>query len=487
MAAGASDLPAKSPEGETSVEASLCHNCGAVAPGNFCSMCGQTTHVHMPTLFEFLHEFISHHVALEGTLVASLKRLLFSPGRLTLDYYQGKRARYVAPLRLYLTFNVIFFLAVSLFQTIGLGSISQDADARNAVAQAKFSDATAAIDEATKEIMADPELTPEQRQAAAQKLATLQQYAARAALPDTLQKGSGAAPSSGDGASTSSGTPAAAAAPSSKDTASVSSGAAAVKAKPEKTYNFTFGKPPAGATSSGALSSGNATSSDATSASGSFAIAPGKDEDDDDDDAAALRDVRKNVHDEVLESARDAAEAVAPDAKPLAKTSGTPNINISRVPNSTVPAWVDRYAPIVHRRIDELSKRSSEENLEHLKQNSLHYAPYTLLALLPVCAFLLQMSFIGRHRGYVEHLVATLHGHTFLFIVLLVFVPINAYSGKLGALWMLLALVHMVWALSRIYGSRGIGLFMRLSVLAVTYGIALVFATSFAVLISVLT
>ena len=86
----------------------------------------------MPTLFEFLHEFVSHHVAFEGTLVASLKRLLFSPGRLTLDYFDGKRARYVAPLRLYLTFNVVFFLAIELFQVIGLGSISQDVDAKKA-------------------------------------------------------------------------------------------------------------------------------------------------------------------------------------------------------------------------------------------------------------------------------------------------------------------------------------------------------------------
>ena len=62
MAAGTADLPAESPKQETSVDAPLCHNCGAVAPGKYCSACGQTTHVHMPTLFEFLHEFISHHV-----------------------------------------------------------------------------------------------------------------------------------------------------------------------------------------------------------------------------------------------------------------------------------------------------------------------------------------------------------------------------------------------------------------------------------------
>jgi hypothetical protein len=213
----------------------------------------------------------------------------------------------------------------------------------------------------------------------------------------------------------------------------------------------------------------------------------GKDDDDDDEDEASNR---RDVRQEVLASARDAADAAGPAEKPpVAKPGGLkPDVvTIKKVENSTIPPWVDRYAPSVRRHIEQVGQRSSEENLQHLKENGLHYAPYTLLALLPVCAFLLQLAFIGRHRGYVENLVAALHGHTFLFIVLLVFVPLNAYSGALGALWMLLAVVHMVWALSRIYGSRGIGLFMRLSVLAVTYGLALLFATIFAVFLSVLT
>jgi hypothetical protein len=42
--------------------------------------------------------------------------LLFKPGRLTLEYLQGKRVRYVLPLRLYLTFSIIFF---ALFKFAG--------------------------------------------------------------------------------------------------------------------------------------------------------------------------------------------------------------------------------------------------------------------------------------------------------------------------------------------------------------------------------
>jgi hypothetical protein len=58
---------------------------------------------------EFVHEFIGHYVALEGKLWKSLGLLLFRPGRLTLEYIKGRRVRYVQPLRMYLTFSLIFF------------------------------------------------------------------------------------------------------------------------------------------------------------------------------------------------------------------------------------------------------------------------------------------------------------------------------------------------------------------------------------------
>jgi hypothetical protein len=91
-----------------------CPNCGTKLAGNFCQGCGQATHLHVPSAREFLHEFIAHYVALEGKLWKSLALLLFRPGRLTRDYIEGKRARYVEPLRLYLTFSIIFFAMFKL-------------------------------------------------------------------------------------------------------------------------------------------------------------------------------------------------------------------------------------------------------------------------------------------------------------------------------------------------------------------------------------
>jgi hypothetical protein len=89
--------------------ASDCPNCSATVSGNFCHECGQETVLHPPSTGEFFHEFVGHYVALEGKLWQTLKLLLLKPGQLTIEYMAGRRVRYVQPLRVYLTFSLIFF------------------------------------------------------------------------------------------------------------------------------------------------------------------------------------------------------------------------------------------------------------------------------------------------------------------------------------------------------------------------------------------
>jgi len=93
-----------------------CRNCGAAlpSPARYCGQCGQETALHPPTLSEFVHEFVGHYVALEGALWRTLKLLLFKPGQLTREYLEGRRRRYVLPLRIYLTASFLFFLIVKL-------------------------------------------------------------------------------------------------------------------------------------------------------------------------------------------------------------------------------------------------------------------------------------------------------------------------------------------------------------------------------------
>lgn len=93
-----------------------CLNCQTtLTPGaRFCSQCGQDTANHPPSLMEFVHEFVSHYIAVEGTLWKSLWGLMAKPGFLTREYLAGRKQRYVLPLRLLLTLGLLFFVAVKL-------------------------------------------------------------------------------------------------------------------------------------------------------------------------------------------------------------------------------------------------------------------------------------------------------------------------------------------------------------------------------------
>ena len=91
-----------------------CHDCGAAVDYNYCCVCGQETRLHVPSAREFIHEFVGHYVALEGRLWKTLLLLLVKPGFLTWEYIEGRRTRYVQPLRVYLTFSILFFAVLKL-------------------------------------------------------------------------------------------------------------------------------------------------------------------------------------------------------------------------------------------------------------------------------------------------------------------------------------------------------------------------------------
>lgn len=92
-----------------------CPNCGSDAVEHFCAVCGQRARgLHIP-LRVFAAESLGSFLRLDSRLWQSLATLVRRPGQLTLHYLQGKRVRYIGPLRLYLSvsFLVFFLLAIS--------------------------------------------------------------------------------------------------------------------------------------------------------------------------------------------------------------------------------------------------------------------------------------------------------------------------------------------------------------------------------------
>jgi hypothetical protein len=62
-------------------------------------------------LLQFTREFFTHYGSADGALWRTLGNLLFRPGRLTQQYFLGRRRFYIGPMRLYLMASFVFFLA----------------------------------------------------------------------------------------------------------------------------------------------------------------------------------------------------------------------------------------------------------------------------------------------------------------------------------------------------------------------------------------
>jgi hypothetical protein len=88
-----------------------CENCAAPLRGHFCHQCGQSLASptrHFGHAFADVFESFWH---LDGRIFLTLRDLLW-PGRVAANYIAGHRARYIAPLRLFVILSVLtFFVA----------------------------------------------------------------------------------------------------------------------------------------------------------------------------------------------------------------------------------------------------------------------------------------------------------------------------------------------------------------------------------------
>ena len=94
-----------------------CANCGTVLHGRYCSVCGQQADTAAHSVGHFLWEAVEALTHADSRVRSTLPPLLRRPGFLTREFFAGRRARYVQPLRLYLIVSVVFFLLSSLLHS----------------------------------------------------------------------------------------------------------------------------------------------------------------------------------------------------------------------------------------------------------------------------------------------------------------------------------------------------------------------------------
>jgi hypothetical protein len=87
-----------------------CKNCGASLSNQYCAVCGQRAVVRIVSLWEVVRDLIDEVFFLESRV-----------------WQTGRRARYVPPVRLYIVLSVIFFVVVSLTDTVQIDIVDDSA------------------------------------------------------------------------------------------------------------------------------------------------------------------------------------------------------------------------------------------------------------------------------------------------------------------------------------------------------------------------
>jgi len=91
-----------------------CLNCGTDLKGPFCYYCGQPDKNLMRFFPALLRDLLEDVIDLDSRAVRTIKPLLFHPGKLTRDYLDGRRFRYVPPMRLYMFASMAFFILATI-------------------------------------------------------------------------------------------------------------------------------------------------------------------------------------------------------------------------------------------------------------------------------------------------------------------------------------------------------------------------------------
>ncbi|MBI9040428.1 DUF3667 domain-containing protein [Lutibacter sp.] len=111
-----------------------CLNCGQPLTGNenFCTYCGQKNTTAKLTIGNFINSLFSGFLSYDSRFWATFIPLLTKPGKVSKQYIEGKRARFVNPFQLYLNVSIIFFLIVGISN-----KFSTEVENENAFIQAK--------------------------------------------------------------------------------------------------------------------------------------------------------------------------------------------------------------------------------------------------------------------------------------------------------------------------------------------------------------
>jgi hypothetical protein len=92
----------------------LCANCHAPLEGQYCHACGQSVKSVLRPMHSMIEDTLDMVFHVDERIVHTLPPLFVKPGYLSLEYFAGRRVRYVAPFRLMFVFCLLALFAVHL-------------------------------------------------------------------------------------------------------------------------------------------------------------------------------------------------------------------------------------------------------------------------------------------------------------------------------------------------------------------------------------
>ncbi len=110
-----------------------CLNCTATLGGQYCGQCGQRATSRLISIWQLVREAFGDLLELDSRLWATLIPLVTRPGKLTREYLEGRRMRFMPPFRTYLVLSIVFFL-IAFFDPREQFGILFNSDAVNATA-----------------------------------------------------------------------------------------------------------------------------------------------------------------------------------------------------------------------------------------------------------------------------------------------------------------------------------------------------------------
>ena len=113
-----------------------CQNCGEPLLGPHCYACGQPVHGLVRQFSSVVGDFLDSVLNIDSRILHTLWPLLARPGYLSLEYFAGRRVRYVSPVRLFVFLSIVTFFVAKFVVPAGQGTFEISHDGNDRIARA---------------------------------------------------------------------------------------------------------------------------------------------------------------------------------------------------------------------------------------------------------------------------------------------------------------------------------------------------------------